>query len=442
MKKQVMVIFVVALSFVLIAEDTIDALRLKAMDGDKKSMREIGEYYLCRRRQKPPTKNRSEAMAWFEKAAKKKDFKSICYLVTERELPVEREDRLMWLKKLGAYASALPADERIRATVEVADAYMEIGCYTDGTEWILKVVDLLEKDWEGLNLRKVAAVLRGERKELAIRNYPAYIEFLRLAINKDIPRSGDYICNVDLRRFMGEAYENGYGVAQDYGKAFKCYMDALYYAGKHNCTNRWQKMAVGEVQQRIGECYRHGRGCDKNLKLMAHWYEKAGLNGNFKARNQFAEWCLNGLCEIAGDEMSMAETKATDGFFSMIGGEELKISQTIIDMDVNRAEELSDTDYYVASAQDKVVAAYRLCRIYIARNDWGKAVNKLKEWTDYDKNPNRAAMTYMLASAYMLGRGVEKDVSKGRALMKEAAELGNPEAMKCLDKAGISYELK
>ena len=445
------------------ADNVGDALRLKAMDGDVKAMKELGDYYLGEYhtedgKRLAVKKNRTEAAKWYRKAASKGDVDAMFRLVKNDQLPVEREERLQWLERMGAAANQFKVEEKLKAYGNIVEAYLNLKDSENAYDWMFKLCDLgtsVTKDWRGFNPAFSACLLRGrflpmwekvmekknslEKDCYFLVDFPAHVKFLRYAIEKDLPCSGHYDDNVLLRVLMGEAYEKGFGVAQDLEEAYKWYVDAVDYAKSHTCK---RSHCIGYAQRRLGECLRYGKGCERNLKEAVKWYEKAAFNKDLEARNQFAEWCLTGLADGGWCELTVRQAAMSHAFLSTIAEENVPADEVIIEPDVNRAEELSDVSVYNYDDQ-AVIAAYRLCRIYKARKDWGKVVKLLKDWHDRSPNPFKAKMKYWLASAYQLGRGgVAVDKAKGNKLLKEAAQHGDPTAMEVLDRQGIEYNVK
>jgi TPR repeat protein len=82
------------------------------------------------------------------------------------------------------------------------------------------------------------------------------IEYLRSA------KKGDLTAQYNL----GNCYQFGHGVAQDYKKAFKWY---------YNSANNGH----AKSQNSLGELYYHGRGVTQDFKKAFEWYSKSANNG-------------------------------------------------------------------------------------------------------------------------------------------------------------------
>ena len=74
---------------------------------------------------------------------------------------------------------------------------------------------------------------------------------------------------------LGECYQYGYGVEQDYQQAINWYQKA---AEKGN----------GWAQDMLGSFYEYGKGVDKDVNLALSWYQKAADNGNKHARTRLS----------------------------------------------------------------------------------------------------------------------------------------------------------
>ena len=69
---------------------------------------------------------------------------------------------------------------------------------------------------------------------------------------------------------LGYFYENGIGVAQNYGLAAKCYQDAA-------------NLGDADAQNNLASLYEIGRGVPYNLKEAIAWYEIAAKQGHAAA---------------------------------------------------------------------------------------------------------------------------------------------------------------
>ncbi|MBQ7219891.1 MAG: sel1 repeat family protein [Synergistaceae bacterium] len=107
-------------------------------------------------------------------------------------------------------------------------------------------------------------------------NFPmAYIWYMEAALQG----------NSDAQNALGELYEDGLGVRQDYRKAFEWYLKAAEH---------------GEVraQNSLGRMYKDGKGVyrnDENYRTAFLWFEKAANNSSIYAKYNLACMYENGL---------------------------------------------------------------------------------------------------------------------------------------------------
>ena len=116
----------------------------------------------------------------------------------------------------------------------------------------------------------------------------------------------------------GTCYEQGWGVKQDYGKAFEWYKKAaehgqknafgaiggLYRVGHGVASDpkqayEWFKKGAEHRDDNsmlcLGNCYYLGFGTEKNLKEAAYWWDKAANDGNGFALSQMGDAYYGGL---------------------------------------------------------------------------------------------------------------------------------------------------
>ena len=132
--------------------------------------------------------------------------------------------------------------------------------------------------------------------------------------------------NAEGEYWLGVLYDNGYGVEQDYSKAYEWISQAataghataqytlgIYYANgtavEQNPSKAfdWYLLAANQGQpdaeNRLGNCYSNGDGVERNVTEAVNWYLKAIADGSKDAKNNLA------LCYIeeTGDEACIAE---------------------------------------------------------------------------------------------------------------------------------------
>ena len=132
--------------------------------------------------------------------------------------------------------------------------------------------------------------------------------------------------NAEGEYWLGVLYDNGYGVEQDYSKAYEWISQAataghataqytlgIYYANgtavEQNPSKAfdWYLLAANQGQpdaeNRLGNCYSNGDGVERNVTEAVNWYLKAIADGSKDAKNNLA------LCYIeeTGDEACIVE---------------------------------------------------------------------------------------------------------------------------------------
>jgi len=80
----------------------------------------------------------------------------------------------------------------------------------------------------------------------------------------------------EAQRMLGDFYNFGEGVPQDYTKAFEWYRKA---------ADQEYEM----TQEIVGDFYEQGKGVPKDLAKAAEWWRKAAANGNYMAQKKLDE---------------------------------------------------------------------------------------------------------------------------------------------------------
>jgi TPR repeat protein len=192
---------------------------------------------------------------------------------------------------------------------------------------------------------------------------------------------------VEAQSVLGIMYMEGIGVKRDYATA---------YAWNSQAANNGHPVAM----YHLGQLYEKGVGVAQDDKAAVHWYALAA-----KKNETNAEF-----------EMGVAYDKG-------IGG---------LPKDLNLA-----IDFYTRAANKGSIAAqFNLALIYDRQAEklTGEARNaKLQQaigWLKKASEAGNGKSTYLLADYYTYGIGVAKDTEYGHALLKKAAEQGDPFAQK------------
>ncbi|KAF9181560.1 hypothetical protein BGZ49_004835 [Haplosporangium sp. Z 27] len=78
--------------------------------------------------------------------------------------------------------------------------------------------------------------------------------------------------NANAENSLGYMYQRGYGVQQDYKEAFEWYLKAA-------------KQGNADAEVNLGEMYRYGYGIQRDSMKAFQWYSKAAKRGDFAAQN-------------------------------------------------------------------------------------------------------------------------------------------------------------
>lgn len=192
---------------------------------------------------------------------------------------------------------------------------------------------------------------------------------------------------VEAQSILGIMYMEGIGVKRDY---------ATSYAWNSKAANNDHPVAM----YHLGHLYEKGAGVEQDDKAAVHWYALAA-----KQNDTNAEF-----------EMGVAYDKG-------IGG---------LPKDLNLA-----IDFYTRAANNGSIAAqFNLALIYDRKAEQltGEARNaKVQQamgWLKKASEAGHGKATYLLADYYTYGIGLAKDTAYGQALIKKAAEQGDPYAQK------------
>ena len=145
-------------------------------------------------------------------------------------------------------------------------------------------------------------------------------------LEKAATPKGEYKGHAEAQYSLGYMYQNGFGVEQDYAKAFELYQKAadqeyalaqyalgyMYYIGVGVTMDeakavKWFKKAaeqgVSEAQFRLGHMYRYCLGVDKDYAKAVEWFQKAAEQGNGNAQTD--------LYNLLAQHPELAQQQAT-----------------------------------------------------------------------------------------------------------------------------------
>ena len=234
--------------------------------------------------------------------------------------------------------------------------------------------------------------------------------------------------------YLGLAYREGIGVAQDQETAFGYFKRSLEEFVKHGTDS--------EAIQAIGDCYLQGLGVEKDIEKAVSFYREYAEVGFPAAQFQLALGYYNGQY-LAQDpeEHVVQDYKEAVKWFKIVA--EAK-SDTSWEWSISESQFLLGMCYRngtgVERDFDKALkwfqaAAERghdeaLFEISWGDRDWGEADPQENiDWIRSGLEQGSSAAMNALALCYCLGDGVEEDVEAAIKLWRQSAEQGNLEAM-------------
>lgn len=245
--------------------------------------------------------------------------------------------------------------------------------------------------------------------------------------------------NGDGEQLLGTIYNRGYGVDVDYNEAFKWYKRAAEHGN-------------ARAQSDVAVCYANGEGVEKDEQQMFYWYRKSaeqddpiGLrgmylcyaNGEGVEKNQ--SMALNYLMlaaergevscqhDLGNYYHSINDIDNAILWFTKVAEKGFARSQNELGLFYNNGTKVAKDMikavhwFEEAAAQGHPGAQNNLGNIYFMRGDYDKAINL---WQQSAKAGYVESLSN-LASCYLEGKGVNKNVSKAISLLKEAAEKGD-----------------
>jgi TPR repeat protein len=253
----------------------------------------------------------------------------------------------------------------------------------------------------------------------------------------------------DARSMMnlGRFYENGVGVAQDYGKAREWFEKAatkdnaaamfnlglLHQNGRdvaqdYDKAREWYEKAAARgyaaAMTGLGALYLKGQGMAQDYGKAREWYEKAEAQGDAAAMTG-----LGTLCYIAQDYGKAREwcekAAARDEAFAMTILGLLYDNGQGVEQDNDKAREW----YEKAAAQDNAEAMTILGALYLDGRGVAQDNDKAREW--YEKAAAQGDVEAMsgLGMLCYIGQGIAQDYGKAREWWEKAAAKDDPDAM-------------
>ncbi|KAF9904931.1 hypothetical protein EC991_002231 [Linnemannia zychae] len=188
----------------------------------------------------------------------------------------------------------------------------------------------------------------------------------------------------DAQAALGDKYHGGYGVIQDFSKAFEWYFKAA-------------NQGHVEAQSSIGDLYRSGKGVGVDYIQARVWYLKAAMQGNSNAQHGIGILYLYGL------------------------GTPHDYSQAL--------------DWLLKSAnQGHPRAQCSVGYMYDVGHGVSLDHSQAMYWYRQAANLGNAAAQYNIGVAYESGRGVSKDLIMAMKWYKKAADSGDTDAKDRIEK--------
>lgn len=217
---------------------------------------------------------------------------------------------------------------------------------------------------------------------------------------------------------MGIAYMNGTGVKQNEEKAFDCFLKA---AG----------MGEPTAQQHLGAMYALGIHVEQSDSLSYYWFMSAAELGNTKAMNMLGNIYLNGkyVSADADEALKWFRRSALAGDIDGL----YEYGLQLVKRDPGYKDQELGTGYNcIYSAAKNGHALSQKLLMYDALREgndqavfwWAKALHKSGDHEG----------TKVLGDCYRYGHGVSRSKHVARKLYRMAADKGNEDARKILEK--------
>jgi hypothetical protein len=215
----------------------------------------------------------------------------------------------------------------------------------------------------------------------------------------------------DAKGKLGILFARGIGVQKDLEQASKLFEEAA-------------KAGSVKAQSDLAAAYLMGRGVERNPTTAGFWFEKAAKAGYAEAQIQYGLMKIQGTgcrqdikiglawLKKASQQRHPEGAKQAKVLLERLRGNPPKIG-TNIDALINRAK------------KNELEAQWELAQRY----EFGKGVkvdfSEAIKWLDAASRQGFEAAAHRLGGMFMMGYGTEKNVQRGAAYWKLAAELGH-----------------
>jgi hypothetical protein len=211
--------------------------------------------------------------------------------------------------------------------------------------------------------------------------------------------------------YLGNLYRYGYGVEQDYVQAFKLYKQAAENSNKP------------EALLALGNCYYYGDGVEQDYSQAAYWYEQAG---NSEGKISF-QW-LN--CQIKMKSFDLAK-QAIEEFYSDAYDSERDYKDTCLTA-IGLAQQLEDKNQQLEKKNQQLELEIKEKeKAYRAIHE--KEKEMLSFFTHTMRNALATAPESLRQAIHLLGSEVyEKDTKHYQAINKIASLFSTLSLTDCL----------
>ena len=246
--------------------------------GNAPAQYELG---VCYQNGKGVSKDMTEAVKWYRKAAEQGHATAQCSLGVCYDngngVSKNPEEAVKWYRKAAEQGHAT-AQNNLGVCYDNGEGVDKD--MTEAVKWYRKAAEQGYAQAQ-CNLGLCYEYGKGVSKDMA-----EAVKWYRKAAEQ-----GHAVAQVNL----GVSYDNGEGVSKDYAEAMKWYRKAA-------------EQGDAEAQNNLGECYYNGNGVSKNPEEAVKWWRKAAEQGNAMA--QF----FLGLCCVEGEGVSRDVEEAKKWF--------------------------------------------------------------------------------------------------------------------------------
>jgi TPR repeat protein/tRNA A-37 threonylcarbamoyl transferase component Bud32 len=228
---------------------------------------------------------------------------------------------------------------------------------------------------------------------------------------------------------LGYLYEHGINVPKDYTQALEWYVKGAAY----------NHPTAGQAAHNIGVLYENGSGVPKDLKKAFAWYTLALQKGNPGELSTVA------VCYLDGIGVAVDETQAAILLKRAAETGDVSACEHLGDLyetgrGVEKDYSLAAQYYYKAAVMNSFVAKYKLAKLWQAHHapQYEPQIRQVSASAFADCKPlaekGYPYAQFALGQMYEFGIGTSKDLNEAMKWYKKAAEGGDPDAKKRLNK--------